>query len=101
MGWHRFFHRREEQEQLAKEIESYIAHEIDDNLARGMSPIQAERQAYLKFGNPQRVLEQQWSWNGIAVLDDLARDLRHAARTLLRDRGFTVTVLLIIAVGIG
>ena len=37
MGLRRFFHRRAEQAQLAEEIESHIAHEIDDNLARGMS----------------------------------------------------------------
>src|SRR6185437_7888478 len=92
--------RREHQAQLAQEIDSYIAHEIDDNVARGMSRVEAERQAYLKFGNPQRVLEQQWNWNGIPALDDLGRDLRHATRTLLRDRGFTLTVMLVMAIGI-
>ena len=101
MGWRRFFHRGEKQAQLEQEIESYIAHEIDDNIARGMSRFEAERHAYLKFGNPQRVLEQQWGWSGVAAFDDLARDLRHAARTLWRDRGFTLTVMLVMAIGIG
>ena len=101
MGLRRFLHRRAEQTQLADEIESYIAHEIDDNLARGMSREEAQRQAYLKFGNPQRVLEEQWQWNTVGVLDNLARDLRHATRTLLRDRGFTLVVVLVMAVGIG
>ena len=101
MRLRRFFHRRAEQAQLAEEIESYIAHEVDDNLARGMSREQARRQAYLKFGNPQRVLEEQWQWNTVGVLDNLARDLRNATRTLLRDRGFTLVVMLVMAIGIG
>jgi len=101
MGLRRFFHRRAEQAQLTEEIESYIAHEIDDNLARGMSRDEAQRQAYLKFGNPQRVLEAQWQRNTVGVLDNLGRDLRHATRTLLRDRGFTLVVMLVMAIGIG
>jgi len=101
MGLRRFFHRRHQQEQLAEEIESYIAHEIDDNLARGMSQEEAQRQAYLKFGNPQRVLEEQWQWNTVGLLDNLGRDLRQARRTLFRDPRFTLVVLLVMAVGIG
>ncbi|HVH87379.1 MAG TPA: ABC transporter permease, partial [Terriglobales bacterium] len=84
-----------------QEIESYIAHEIDDNVARGMSRVEAERHAYLKFGNPQRVLEHHWQWNTLNAVDNLARDFRHAARTLLRDPGFTLVVMLVMAVGIG
>src|SRR5437660_1605234 len=101
MGLNRFLHRRAEQARLAEEIESYIAHEIDDNLARGMSREEAQRQAYLKFGNPQRVLEEQWEWNTVELFDNLGRDLRHASRTLLRDRGFTLVVVLVMAIGIG
>lgn len=101
MGWRRFFRRRAEQAQLAEEIESYIAHEIDDNLARGMSREEAQRQAYLKFGNPQRVLEEQWQWNTVGLLNNLSRDLRYATRNLLRDRGFTLVVMLVMAIGIG
>ncbi|HVH85612.1 MAG TPA: ABC transporter permease, partial [Terriglobales bacterium] len=67
----------------------------------GMSEDEARRQAYLKFGNPQRVLEQHWQWNTVGLLDSVARDLRHAARTLLRDRGFTLVVILVMAIGIG
>src|SRR5690348_9187306 len=101
MRWRRFLHRNAEQAELTAEIESYIAHEIDDNLARGMSPGEAQRQAYLKFGNPQRVKEQQWDRNTIHLFDNFGRDLRHAARTLWRDRGFALVVLLIMAIGIG
>src|SRR4051794_39467035 len=101
MGWRRFLHRSAEQSELSDEIESYIAHEIDDNLAQGMSPVEARRQAHLKFGNPQRVKEEQWDWNTVHLFDNFGRDLRHAARTLWRDRSFGLVVLLVMAIGIG
>ncbi|HWC18048.1 MAG TPA: ABC transporter permease, partial [Terriglobales bacterium] len=97
----RFFRRSAEQSQLAEEIESYIAHEIDDNISRGMSRDEARRQAHLKFGNPQRVLEEVWQWNTIGLLDNLARDFLHALRTLSRERGFTLVAVVVIAIGIG
>jgi len=101
MSWRRFFHRSAEQAKLSEEIESYIAHEVDDNLARGMSREEARRQAYLKFGNPQRVLEEHWEWNTVALFDDVARDLRYARRTLWGHRGFSFVVMLVMAIGIG
>jgi len=101
MGLRRFFYRRREQAQLAEEIESYLAHEIDDNLARGMSREEAQRRAYLTFGNPQRVLEEQWQWNTVGLLDNLGRDLRQARRMLFRESRFTLVVLLVMAVVIG
>ena len=49
-----FFRRSHEDAELSQELESHLAHEIDDNLARGMSPEEARRQAYVKLGNPLR-----------------------------------------------
>src|SRR5215468_1258100 len=63
MGVRRFFRRGAEHAEVAREIESHIAHEIDDNIGRGMSEEEARRQAYIKFGNPQTVLEDVWEWN--------------------------------------
>jgi len=39
-----------------------------------------------------------WSWNWI---ESLARDLRFSLRTLRRNPGFTVIVILVMALGIG
>src|SRR5262249_10173674 len=101
MGISRFFRRRAEHADAAREIESHIAHEIDNNLARGMSEEEARRQAYIKFGNPQTVLEDVWEWNTAKLLDDLWRDLRYAGRTLARTPGFAIIAILIMALGIG
>ncbi|HEX3470088.1 MAG TPA: ABC transporter permease, partial [Silvibacterium sp.] len=101
MSFHRFFKRRRSDVELAQEIEQHLAQECEDNVTRGMSPEEARRQAYLKFGSPRRVREELWQQNTVAFLENLRRDLKYAVRTLGRSPGFTVTAVLVMALGIG
>jgi predicted permease len=48
-----------------------------------------------------QAMESLRDQRGVPWLDDLARDLRHGARTLARDTGFTVTALVVLALGVG
>jgi PadR family transcriptional regulator, regulatory protein PadR len=57
MSWLRFFRRKRSQAELLEEIDVYLAEEIAENVARGMSPEEARRRARIKLGNPQRVGE--------------------------------------------
>ena len=101
MNLKRLFQRSSEDSDLSEELESHLAHEIDDNLARGMSPEEARRVAHVKLGNPQRIRDRVWDTNRIVWLEDLGRDLRFAARTLAKAPSFTLVALLVMALGIG
>lgn len=101
MSLRRFFFRSRRDAELAEEIQSHIAEETADNLARGLAPEEARRRAYVKFGNPQLVREQVRQQNTLVFLEGLWRDLRYAARTLGRSRGFAFMSVLVMALGIG
>src|SRR4029077_20015192 len=101
MGVRRYFRRRDEDAELAREIEGHVAHETDENVARGIDPVEARRRALVKFGSTQNVREDVWEWNTIEVLDGLWRDFRYVVRTLRRAPGFAVAVIVVMALGIG
>src|SRR5215472_522309 len=101
MGIRRFFGRKSEDRDLAQEMEAHLAHQVDDNLARGMSAEEARRQAYLRLGNPQRLREQVWRQNSLVFLESLWQDLRYAVRRLRVHPAFTTVSVLTLALGVG
>ncbi len=66
-----------------------------------MAPEEARYAALRTFGNPTQLRDQarsSWSWNW---LEKFLRDLRYGARTLTRSPGFSLTAILVMALGIG
>jgi predicted permease len=74
---------------------------IEDNLARGMSPEHARRDALTRFGNPTATKEHVVFADVAVFLGSVWDDTRYAFRQLRKSPGFVTTTVLTLAIGIG
>lgn len=95
------FRRSRVNHEIEAELRAHIEMRTDENLAAGMSPESARRDALLRFGNPASTRERVAAADAGLALESLHRDLRYAVRRLRRSPGFALTAILTLAVGIG
>src|SRR5437763_483059 len=68
---------------------------------RGRDPDHARQSARRQFGAVQQMREAHRDQRSLPLLDSVSQDLRYAWRTLVRQPGFSLAAIGILALGIG
>lgn len=103
-GFRRFanlFRRSRMDAEVREELEAHIEMRVDESIAKGMSPDEARREAMVRFGNRTAMRERVAAADAALRLESVLRDVRFAARQLLRAPGFALTAVLVLALGMG
>ena len=105
MSWLRRLSNTLRPERHQREIDREIAFHLDERTTQlqrdGLSADEARRLARMQFGNLLVQAERTRDVDIALWLDALFRNVRQAARALCRTPGFTVSVVLTLALGIG
>jgi predicted permease len=93
--------RRAPEERLREEIAEHIALQTEENLRAGLSPVEARRQAMLKFGGVEAMKQDYRAEQGLLFIQNLLGDLRSAGRSIRRIPGLAAVIIFSLAIGIG
>src|SRR5271170_6810218 len=93
--------KKKREEDLERELRAGLELEIQEQIERGLVPEEARYAALRAFGNATLLKEESrgmWNRNWF---EDLGQYLKYAVRQLRRNPGYSVTVVITLALSIG
>ena len=96
-----FFRRGAAEQELAEEVRSHLALLEERYRGQGLSAAEARAAARRQFGGVTQLKEELREQGTILLFENIANDVRHAARRLRKAPAFSLTAVLTLSLAIG
>jgi predicted permease len=96
-----FFRRKKLDADMAEEMGLHLERRTQSLISEGLSPEDARYAAQRQFGGVDQLKELAREQRSGAWLEEISRDMRHAARSLLKQPGFAMAALATLALCLG
>jgi len=101
---HRFralFRRDVISDEIREELAYHVEMRIEELQRRGVDRAEAERQVHRRFGNVAKLRDEGYDVRGGGLMETMWQDLTFAVRLWKQQKGFALTAILTLALGIG